>query len=351
MIIGEEQFKDFTINQGEHNKKTWVSKAALYVCFITIILVIVTMIYCVQKDTIVPPYYVVWPCYISGIVMIALNIYSSYIKTKYHKYLNNIVSENNKKIQEYKTFVCDYLNNVSIDYLIDNINKIHALDLLMQNSTGIIEDEKTSKINPYPIYKDIMCTNMLDLKLFSIRFYHANITDYPIISTIIIPIKNIYKNVSMYTLFIKFNNKFKDKVLIGYNMYNNQKCIVLYNKNYQDKLQLNQTFLRAMVRKNFGLYIFNKIDFSKYYVDNMDMSNLDNVQVYLDENNKTVQSIRYNEYINPIGGIYQDLRLQKWEESSDIKYDMVKMFHKGDLICTVIKSPYTNYTTVQIYRS
>lgn len=349
MIIGEEQFKDFAINQGEHNKKLWVNKAALYVCFITIILVIATMMYCIQKDTIVPPYYVVWPCYISGIIMIAFNIYSSYTKTKYHKYLNNIVSNNNQKIQEYKTFVCDYLNNVSVDYIINNINKIHVLDLLMQNNTGIIEDEKLSKINPYPIYKDMMCTNMLDLKSFSICFDCEN--NIPIISSIIIPIKNIYKNVSIYTLFTKFNNKFNDKVLIGYNIYKGQKCIILYNKNYHSKITLNQTFLRAMVRKNFGVYIFNKIDFSKYYVDNMDMSNLDNVQVYLDENNKTVQSIRYNDYLKPMGEICQDMRLHKWEESTEIKYDMVKIFHKGDLICTVIKSPYTNYTTVQIIRT
>lgn len=351
MIIGEEKFKDYTINRGEFNKKAWVDKTVLYSCIITIIFVLTTMFYCSQKSTIDSPYYVAWPCYISGISMIVLGIYSSYTKTKYRKYLTNIVHDNNHKIREYKNAVYDYLNNLSVDYVINNINDIHALDLLMQNDTGIIEDDKTAKINPYPIYTDNIFTYMVDLKTFSICFYHSNVTDHPVISNIVIPIKNIYKNPSMYSLFVKFNNKYGDKILIGYNMYMGQKCIVLYNREYQSKQTIHQSFLRSMVRKNFGVYIFDKIDFSQYCVDNTDMSNLENVQVYLDEDKKSVQSIRYNDYYNPIGSICMDLRLHKWVESDKINYDMIKMFHKGDLICTLINSPHTNYVTVQIYRS
>lgn len=351
MLIGAEIFKGFTINRGEHNKKAWVSNALLYSCIICMLLVVTTMCYCVQKDTIDPPYYVVWPVYITGISMIILGIYSSYTKTKYHKCLENIVYINNKQIREYKQYVHNYLNTLSIEYVINNINDITALDLLMHNDTGIIENEDDRKINPYPIYIDTTCTYMVDLDKFSVCFYHSNITESPIIFSVVIPIKNIYKNTNMYSLFAKFNNTFGDKILVGYHMYNGQKCIALYNKKYHSKQNIHQSFLRSMVRKNFGVYIFDKIDFSRYCVDNTDMSNLENVQVYLDEDNKTVQSIRYNDYYNTIGGICQDLRAHKWVESDKTNYDMIKMFNKGNLICTLINSPYTNYVTVQIYRS
>lgn len=351
MIIGEEIFKDYTLNRGEFNKKAWVGKALLYSCMATILFVLTTMLYCSHKSSIEPPYYVVWPCYISGISMIVFGIYSSYTKSKYHKYLENIVHDNNNKIHEYKTYVYDWMNTLSLEYVINNINEIRALDLLMQNDTGIIEDEKTAHINPYPIYTDHMFTNVLDLKTFSVCFYHSNVNTSPIISNIVIPIKNIYKTTSMYSLFAKFNNRYGDKVLIGYNMYKGQKCLVLYNKEYQSKQCIHQAFLRSMIRKNFGVYIFDKIDFTRYFVDNKDMSNPENVQVYLDEDKKQVQSIRYNDTLNTIGEICMDLKLSKWEETDKIKYDMIRMFHKKDLICTVIQVPKTNYVTVQIYRS